>query len=189
MPLNPWERQPKESEEAYAAFLAYRDMGVKRTVAAIGKGDGKRTGFQRRCEGWSAKWRWVDRAREWDNRVQGTRDKVTLAEQAKWERRRLRMLDNNWRNARRLQALIRKMSEFPIEQDVTEDGAEIRMVAPAKWTFDTLAKLVKTAAEVEAATINEALPRGDDAFDPDTATPEECQAFLARQAGRGTPRT
>ena len=71
----------------------------------------------------------------------------------------------------------------------TQTTATLKVIAPAKWTFDTLAKLVKTAAEVEAATINEALPRGDDAFDPDTATPEECQAFLARQAGRGAPRT
>lgn len=189
MSFNPWERQPNESEEAYAAFLAYRDMGVKRSLRSMGQEGDKRGSFQKRCGRWSSKWRWVDRSAAWDNRIQGERDKVRLNQEAKWERRRQIMLDTSWRNARRLQKLIRKMSEFPIEQDVTEDGAEVKMIAPAKWTFDTLAKLIKTAAEVEAATINEALPRGDDGFDPDTASPEECQAFLARQAGRGTPRT
>jgi hypothetical protein len=30
----PWERQPREGEEAYAAFLAYRDLGPWRTHEA-----------------------------------------------------------------------------------------------------------------------------------------------------------
>ena len=31
----PWERQPRETEEAYAAFVVYRNMGIKRSLRGM----------------------------------------------------------------------------------------------------------------------------------------------------------
>ena len=37
----PWERQKGESEKAFGAFAAYRDMGPERTISAVVKKLGK----------------------------------------------------------------------------------------------------------------------------------------------------
>ena len=41
----PWGRQPCEGEQAYAAFLAYRDLGPRRTHEATRLRLGKRPGY------------------------------------------------------------------------------------------------------------------------------------------------
>jgi hypothetical protein len=65
----PWERQPKESPKAYAAFCAYRDLGPTRSVekafAAL-KPDTKRSGRPAEWYGWSRRFEWVKRTEEFD---------------------------------------------------------------------------------------------------------------------------
>src|SRR5690349_13852957 len=89
----PWERQPREGEEAYAAFLAYRDLGPYRTHEATRKSLGKRPGYLKPIERWSASRDWRMRAGAWDDHLQAERDKVAREEAAKWERRRLQALE------------------------------------------------------------------------------------------------
>ena len=61
-----WERQPGESPQAYEAFVSYRDMGVERSVRAVGQRlDKSRTQIGK----WSSAWKWVVRARTWDNEL------------------------------------------------------------------------------------------------------------------------
>lgn len=58
-----WEQQVKESEPAYEAFLTYRNLGAKRSVAKVAAQLDKRT------EGlhvWSKRWRWPERCRAWE---------------------------------------------------------------------------------------------------------------------------
>jgi hypothetical protein len=63
----PWDRQPGETDKAYAAFGAYLALGPWRSQRALcdqiygGKISGLRT-----IEGWSGRNLWVDRARSWD---------------------------------------------------------------------------------------------------------------------------
>lgn len=59
----PWERQKGESGKAYEAFAIYRDLGINRSIAKVGKTLGK---SQALLERWSSAWKWVKRAAEWD---------------------------------------------------------------------------------------------------------------------------
>ncbi len=59
----PWERQPRETPQAWQGFEAYRDREGKRSLAGVGQQLGKSTALMER---WSARWSWVDRAAVWD---------------------------------------------------------------------------------------------------------------------------
>ncbi len=59
-----WERQPKESSQAYEAFAAYRDMGADRSLRAVTQKLSKSYTLISR---WSRERNWVERARAWDN--------------------------------------------------------------------------------------------------------------------------
>ena len=72
----PWERQPREGEEAYAAFLSYRDLGPGRTHEATRMLLGKRPGYLKPIERWSALRDWRRRSGAWDDHLQAERDKV-----------------------------------------------------------------------------------------------------------------
>src|SRR5262249_27838418 len=61
-----YERQPGESRQALAAFIAYRDLGPARSLAKVGQKLGKSTTLMER---WSARWRWTARAAAWDEEL------------------------------------------------------------------------------------------------------------------------
>lgn len=63
----PWERQKKESEKAYEAFLVYRDLGAKRTFAAVAEQLQKSGSLIRR---WKDRWEWTERVRAYDNELE-----------------------------------------------------------------------------------------------------------------------
>ena len=105
----PWERQPREGEEAYAAFLAYRDLGPTRTHEATRKRLGKRPGYLKPIERWSALRDWRLRSCAWDDHLQAERDTVAAEEAAKWERRRLQALEEGWQLCRALRARLEQM--------------------------------------------------------------------------------
>lgn len=67
---NPWDRQPKETEKAYAAFCVYRDQGVERSLDATWRQQSGKAVSGRapgKYSKWSAQWGWVRRARAWDD--------------------------------------------------------------------------------------------------------------------------
>ncbi len=83
----PWHRQPREGEKAYAAFLRYRDLPPReRSVAkATGVKDLPKTArkpYYSWWKEWSAKWHWRDRCRAWDEhqqeKAQKAADKVLI---------------------------------------------------------------------------------------------------------------
>lgn len=82
----PWERQPKESDPAWEAFVTYRDMpeetGLKRSITRLEQNLNK----SRACLGaWSSKYHWVERCRAYDQ----YRDDLAVAERVKKQRRRI----------------------------------------------------------------------------------------------------
>jgi hypothetical protein len=65
--LPPWEQQPGEPPEAYARFLAYRNLGAGRSVAkARGKTRKKTQSLSGQWTEDCAAYNWVSRARAWD---------------------------------------------------------------------------------------------------------------------------
>lgn len=70
----PWERQPGEPARAYAAFCLYRDMApTERSLRAVADRlyGSNPASKRRRAPGqlhkWSVCWRWVERAKAWDD--------------------------------------------------------------------------------------------------------------------------
>ena len=60
-----WQQQPRETDKAFRAFIAYRrleaeERSLSRVVSELGKS-------RALIEGWSSRWSWVERARTWDN--------------------------------------------------------------------------------------------------------------------------
>ncbi len=71
----PWGRQHREPQNAFEAFVVYRDLGGQRSLSTVvkrgqGEGDTKaRRGWTRsNVNRWSSRWRWVERCRLWDDR-------------------------------------------------------------------------------------------------------------------------
>lgn len=64
--MAPWDRQPGESDKAFAAFCAYRDLGPDRTHEKTREKLGKNSGYLRVLEAWSGRFRWMDRAAAFD---------------------------------------------------------------------------------------------------------------------------
>ena len=59
----PWEQMSSESGPAYATFLAYRDLGPKRTYVAAARLVGRHESLLRR---WATRHRWRERAWAYD---------------------------------------------------------------------------------------------------------------------------
>ncbi len=58
MSAKPWERQEKESEQAFQAFLTYLNQGVERATRKVARQLSKSESLIMR---WSAKWNWPHR--------------------------------------------------------------------------------------------------------------------------------
>ncbi len=202
----PWERQPREGEEAFAAFLAYRDLGPRRTHEATRVHLGKRPGYLKPIERWSTLRGWRLRASAWDDHLQSERDKVAAEEAAKWERRRLQALEQNWELCQSIRARIAQMLAIPLETpdiappaptqampEATLDAGATPEVAtksagrgPSRGNDLAVARLSKLVFDLERAILAEALPGPED-FDPLTATMEEFKEYMARFSRRDRP--
>lgn len=68
-----WERLDSESSRAYAAFCAYRDLGLSRSIVKALKASGKSAANLRQWEHWSSKHQWVDRAVAFDDQCEQNR--------------------------------------------------------------------------------------------------------------------
>jgi len=71
----PWERQPKESTQAYEAFKTYLEMGDNRSHVKVGLKLGKSTTI---IDRWGSAWNWQQRIREHDIFIQTEADKKLI---------------------------------------------------------------------------------------------------------------
>jgi len=120
-----WERQPGESTKAYAAFCVFRDLGTERSLEKAGQMlDKPRT---RKWLGeWSAKYKWVERAKAYDDYV----------EKLKRKEKEKAIKEMGERQARIAMAFQEKI----IERLQSIDPAELTPTELARW-FDVAAKI------------------------------------------------
>ena len=82
-----WDRRLDETSKAFAAFVAYRDLGPKRSTALVVQELGKSRALISR---WSARHEWVERATAFEERVDGARQGTYLDEISKMAERHAR---------------------------------------------------------------------------------------------------
>jgi hypothetical protein len=119
--MNPWERREDESPKAYAAFLAYLELGAERSIA---KASGSTPGKQRWAEHWSSSFDWVARARAFDEHEAAER--LAAREQLR-EQTRQAAVDAA---SQAMEVLISLMS-FE-DQERPSAGAKVRLEAAYK---------------------------------------------------------
>lgn len=158
-----WERQPEETDQAYAAFQSYL-WSLERKVADHGAS----------AYAWSSDWQWGFRAYEWDkDQIQ-----VDLQDQVRFRRQ---MFDRQRRMARAAQALV----EGWFEQ--TDPSKWTPKDAARFW--DLAVRIERTAnGGVVSADGVPGSPPLEEKLHEIFQLPPEMEAQLARLLHEGAPR-
>lgn len=72
----PWHRTPKETAQSYGGFRVFRDLGPKRSIAAVVTEYGI---TDTTCRRWAKNFNWVDRATAWDDHTAALVDEARLS--------------------------------------------------------------------------------------------------------------
>src|SRR5262249_50656170 len=124
---------------------------------------------------WFTMNRWEERAGAWDRHnaavAQGALDEQTARDAVDWSRRRTEAIERQYRAAEKL---VRKV-EAIVDSLPDSPGADTKQMRDAAAVLNTATALIHDAIEA-------ALPDEDEDFDPQSATIEELQEFLARKA-------
>ena len=86
--LQPWQRQKRESQKAYEAFVVYRTLGKVRSLDATAREMGKSRTLMER---WSSKWSWVKRAEAWDLKVADDEENAEVQSFLLWRKQTRRI--------------------------------------------------------------------------------------------------
>ena len=204
--IAPWDRQPREGEEAYAAFLAYRDLGPRRTHEATRKRLGKPPGYLKPIERWSARARLApagrrlgrppaSRARQGRRGGGGEvgaapppgagRGLAALPDAAGQAGPDARLHPGGAGRRRRPSRPRRRRRPSP-RPSRRPRARPTAGRGPTRWNDLTVARLSRLVVELEWALLNEALPPPGK-IDPLTATDEEIKAYLALHPRFGRP--
>lgn len=139
-----WERQPGETDKAYAAFRLYRDMNPStRSITAARQQSGKTS--DRQWEEWSGKYAWVERAAAYDawsdtirrdERERGFREEERL----RFQRRR-ELVETELNIAKTAMERVTQGLQGPMwRKRVTDpESGSVTIIEPTKWTFRDLA--------------------------------------------------
>lgn len=128
--LEPWERQPKESAQAFEAFAAYRDQEGKRSLRRLARTENRTVST---LAGWSTRWQWQDRIAAYQRHL----DRAAIAAHVsdlQDMRRRQGQLANGF-----LSKVVKRLT------DMTD--AEVAKLTPhqvARWT-EVAARLEESA--------------------------------------------
>lgn len=83
-----WSRQKSESEKAYGYFIAYRDMGIERTLEKVANQYSKSVGLMNK---FSQKNRWTERVAEWEAELDRQAAKEHIKDIAKMRAKQRKM--------------------------------------------------------------------------------------------------
>jgi hypothetical protein len=112
-----WERQPGETSKAFSCFVVYRNLGAERSVSKVAQSPNIGS-TPSTLSKWAENYRWVERARAYDNML----DRVKVAE----ERRAIEEMTR--RHIKAGQAL-QKVGEAYVTRHLSTD-AQIAKLGP-----------------------------------------------------------
>ena len=126
MPL-PFEKQPRESDKAFAAFNLYLSLGAERSTREVGKQLGKSEGL---IERWAAKFDWRSRvAAHGAHLAVVERDAIEAAARSKaaeWESREQKLRETEWTmHERAIAAAKRGLDAYMEREKVYANLADI----------------------------------------------------------------
>ncbi len=135
----PWERQPGETDTAFAAFCRYRDMPLSARsarLAALAETKGTQSANIRKFQAWSAKYSWVERVAAYSDHLD------TIARQER-ERAIREMEQRQARTAQAIHHVVNtRLQQWMGTQEALAETA--RSLTPYQ-----LARLIDTAARLE----------------------------------------
>jgi hypothetical protein len=167
-----WQRRPGESARAYAAARVYFEMGAGRSQAEVAQKSAKSRPLIKR---WSSVWEWVSRAAAFDEYLESIANKAleqaAQTQALKWQERNEALRERMYNTAMRALDRVDRMFEFPLATVTTTgqlgpDGVQqnVTVVRPARWTFDTTARLALIGNRLAREAIkNEGSPSAADA--------------------------
>ena len=85
--LHPWDRQERESSKAFSAFTMFLEAGPTRSAVGVAAKCGKSVSLLWR---WSARFSWLERARQWDTFQAAEKTRQLLAKEVDSRLRRSR---------------------------------------------------------------------------------------------------
>lgn len=165
----PWDRQPRETQKAYEAFMVYVRLpyetiagvatGVTRSEREVGRKLGKSHTLINR---WARQWGWTPRADAYDLEMQRVEHEERKQKHRAWIRKAEGNLSGVRDEAHEIYQLLferaKAMLESPLyitteEVEETDTGeVVVRTVMPAGWNFSTIPRLVQAMIQMAAIT-------------------------------------
>ncbi len=146
-----WERQPAETDVGFEAFVAYRDLGPKRSQEKVATILGKRSAT---LGTWAVKNQWVERSCQWDAHIDRHRAKgMSIAaenEGERWMRERSALMDREILLAREMHeaacTIIRSIAGDDAAKSIMDGKDEDSIVLALRQKKDAVAILASASA-------------------------------------------
>ncbi len=140
-----WEQQHGETARQFAHFRAFLLLGPDRTVLGAYRRHRSDNGppITSPVNAAPQTWREVARELDWHQRAAAWDREQSRLEEEKWRKRREKVQERAYNLHEEMVKKAEAMLRFPLSRTVTGDGTTI--IEPARWTFDTLAKVAQAA--------------------------------------------
>jgi hypothetical protein len=139
---NPWDQQSKESSKAFAAFIAYRDMGSSRSLRQVAQSLGKAANSIAEL---SKRHNWQERVMAWDAHV----DRESQANQIEAVKdMKARQINLALKAQKAASMGIKKLLQH-LSVENKQKGLHSSSISPYVMKPDSLSKLLETGCRLE----------------------------------------
>jgi hypothetical protein len=197
----PWEQQENESAKHFAWFYEFLLLGPGRTLMGAfnlfheRKSVKSGKNWQKKADATPA-WKAISKQHSWHERAQAYDKEQRRLEQEKIAARREALVKRRFDLAEKILEKAEVMASFPVA--TTKQVGNSTIIEPAKWSFDTIVKMVQASdrllADEDETTVKVTRRKGaaanDDLVndDDDDLTDEEIEERIAVIINRGRTR-
>ncbi len=172
-----------ETAQAYEAAKLYFEMAANRSLEAVGRKLGKSKVLMER---WSRRWRWVERAADYDRHLEQDREselqKARATEAQKWIERDSALRERFYQLGElileKMERMVREFPEREITRTESKDGRQITLNVRTKHSLSGLAQMLSAGAEMQRLAVG-ILPGSSplDTLDIDKLSSDDLQAL------------